>query len=69
MVFTPKRKVRSLNVRIFSLNIIVRDGSSDDGPIICSLAAVCLVVLASLLPSGTLHEGPPRYIEKLLITN
>jgi hypothetical protein len=47
----------------------VRVLRSDDGDGIWVLAALWLAVLASLLPSGTIHEGPPSYklIEILLI--
>jgi hypothetical protein len=37
----------------------VRVARSDDGEGILVLATLWLAVLASLLPSGTIHEGPP----------
>ena len=58
-MWPPESTVKSLEVRPLAANIDVRVERSEDGPGIWLLAALWLAVLASLLPSGTLHEGPP----------
>lgn len=59
IVWAPERTVRSLDVRPLDANIEIRVERSEEGPGIWLLAALWLAVLASLLPRGTVHEGPP----------
>ena len=61
MVCAPERTVRSLNVRPLFWNILVSVERSEAGEGIWVFAALWLAVLASLLPSGTTHDGPPSY--------
>jgi len=61
MVCAPDRTVRSFRVRPLFLNMVVSVDRSEDGAGIWLFAALWLAVLASLLPSGTTHEGPPSY--------
>lgn len=59
IVCPPESTVRSLAVRPLAANMDVRVERFEVGPGISLLAALWLAVLASLLPRGTVHEGPP----------
>jgi hypothetical protein len=69
IVCAPERTVRSLAVRPLFWNILMRVARYDDGEGSWVLAALWLAVLTSLLPSGSIHEGPPSWklIETWLI--
>lgn len=51
--------MRSRAFSPLAANMEVRVERSENGEGIWLLAALWLAVLASLLPSGTVHEGPP----------
>lgn len=59
----PERTVRSFIVRpSFENTVVSVDKSEDEGFWLLGalwLAVFCLFCIASLLPSGTIHEGPP----------
>jgi len=61
MVCAPESTVRSLAVRPLAENMVVSVERSENGEGIWLFAALWLAVLASLLPSGTTHVGPPSY--------
>lgn len=62
MVCAPESAVISLGFRPFRLNREVRLLRLEDPGGRSVVAALRLAVLASLLPSGTVHEGPPSYM-------
>lgn len=61
-VWPPERAVMSRALRPFAANIEMRVERLENGEGIWLFAALKLAVLASLLPSGTVHVGPPSYI-------
>ena len=52
----------SLALKPLAENMEIRVARLDAGDGIWLLAALWLAVLASLRPSGTVHDGPPRCV-------
>ena len=59
MTWPPESATRSLVSRPWLLNLVMSAGRSMNGEGMLLLASVLLAVVESLLPSCTVHDGPP----------
>ena len=66
MTWPPERATRSLVSSPCLLKLLISAGKSMNGVGMLLLASVLLAVVESLLPSGTVHDGPPSFtIQKI----